>query len=134
MTTYSRHQLEEALRAAIDASDTEFTYDIVPDPRGIGEADPSIDCVLQITRQVIKKAPANPRGAFEETHDLWLLEPGQDPKDAEDALDDKVAEVIDFIEAIPLVTWSTAERDINTASNRHGYKFTLTLSTDRTTE
>lgn len=131
--TYSRHQLADALDAAIAASDTEFVYDVVPDPRDVGEADPSVDCVLQIVRQKIKRAPANPAGAFEEAHELWLLVPGIDPKDAEDDLDDKVAEVIDFIESIPFLTWSSADRGIH-KSNRHGYKFTLTLTTDRTSE
>lgn len=132
--TYSRHQLADALEAAIAASDTTFTYKVIPDPRSIGAPDPSIDCVLQIVRQNIKRAPANPVGSFEEKHELWLMIPGQDPKDAEDTLDDHVAEVIDFLEAIDIVTWSSAERGVNVTANRHGYKFTLNLTTDRTPE
>lgn len=136
--TYSRHQLKEALESAITASGVEASYKIVPDPRALGEFDPSFDAVLQIVRQVVKRNAPNPAGAFEESIELWLLVDNPDPEVAEDLLDDRLREVFDLLERQELASVVgsavVAERGIHRDGNKHAYKFTFKITTDRTEE
>lgn len=129
MSVYSRKQLGDRLTADVAAAELEG-YKVVADPRHVDLDDPSIRCVLQIVRQRIVPSPENPRGGYAETHELWVVTSVIDPELVEDALDDRLAEVIDIIDEIPWLTWSSAERRIH-GSNRHAFMISIQLSTQK---
>ncbi len=129
MSVYSRKQLGDRLTADVAAAEL-VGYKVVADPRHVDLDDPSIRCVLQIVRQRIAPAPENPRGAFAETHELWVVSSVTDPDLVEDALDDRLAEVIEILDGINFLTWSSAERRIH-GSNRHAYMISIQLSTQK---
>ncbi len=129
MSVYSRKQFGDRLTADL-ATATLTGYKVVPDPRAIDLDDPSIRCVLQIVRQRIVPSPENPRGGFGETHELWVVTSVTDPDLVEDALDDRLAEVIEILDEIPFITWSSAERRIH-GSNRHAFMISIQLETQK---
>lgn len=134
--TYSRHQIKDALEDALVAAALEATYNVIPDPRDLGEFDPAYSAILQIVRQVVKPNPPNPRGAYEESVELWLLVANPDPAIAEDLLDDRLREVFDLLDStyLAFATVDRAERGIHKSGNKHAYKITLKITTDRTPE
>lgn len=126
MTNYSRHQLADALQAALPV-----TYKVVPDPRSLGELDPSMSCYVQVVRQTIKNSPPNPIGDYWETFELWVIEATTDPDTAEDALDDKLTEVLGAIDEIGnWLRWRSADRRIH-KSERHAYMITVETITEK---
>lgn len=129
--TYTRHQvatlLEEGLAAALLTG-----FEIIPDPRELGEPAPSTICILTIVRRTVKPAPENPRGAFAEELELWVIHPLVSD-DIEDELDDRLAEIIDILDASSTLGWTDAVRSIH-KSNRNAYKITLAIHSEKDPE
>lgn len=125
---YTRKQFAAALEAVVPE-----TYKVVPDPRSLGELDPAKDCYLQLVRQTIEKLPSNPLGNFSEKFELWVVEATTDPDESEDALDDKLAEVLAALDTIPWLNWSRAERRIH-KSERHAYLISVELYSEKETQ
>lgn len=125
---YSRHAVAAALTDVLPT-----TYKVVPDPRSLGELDPSKSCYVQIVRQRIRRAPANPLGDYQESFEVWVIEPNVDPANSEDNLDDKLQEVIDAIDSIRWLGWTSAERRIH-KSEHHAYMIAVEAFTDKEIE
>lgn len=61
---------------------------------------------------------------------VWVLDPHQDPTQAEDPLDGWLDAVLAVLDAHPNLVWSTAERSLY-ADTWQGYRITVTVSTSK---
>lgn len=127
---YTRHQVAGLLEAGITAASL-TGYKVIPDPRAVGEPAPTTKCILTIVRRVIKPSPENPRGQFAEELELWVIDPIVSDL-REDELDDMLLEVIDILDASPVLGWTDATRSIH-KSERNAYKITLAIYSEKDT-
>lgn len=125
----SREQLAIALRGIAPE-----TYQVIDSPiLSIGEADPEVVCYLHLVRQTLAKAPTNPYGNYLETFECWVVSTNKEPADAENELDDRLAESIGVIDQIDWLTWSVATRRVH-ESGYPSYMIQLNLISDREKE
>ncbi len=110
----SRKQLALALAGLLP------DYVIYDSPREVSKPDASKRGMLQLFRETI--APAGNLGSFSESYQLWVLDPNNPPD--EDYLDGELADVVQALQPLKWLGWSTAVR----GSHRDGYQaYTITV-------
>jgi hypothetical protein len=80
--------------------------------------------VLRLILKSISREPAAPLSKRSVTFDLELIEPNVDPQTREDALDQKLLDLLGAIDGLPSISWITAERGVIDNSN---IGFTISL-------
>lgn len=121
----SRKQLADALQPALGKA-----VKVVDAPREIEEIEARVKAVVQLVRTKIKPSPANPQGDYEESFEIWVIEPKLDPNTSEDALDDSLDKVLLALDSLNWIDYDEAIRDTH-PSDRHAYRITATLYTEK---
>lgn len=116
-----RSDLADALRPLLPA-----TYKIVDVPRSLDGLEAKRPVVL-LYRESRAKAP-NAIGDYFDTFTLYVVSPIIDTRRAEDALDDALDAVVDALDQIKWLNWSTAERSLFGDAMAPAYKVTLTIA------
>lgn len=83
--------------------------------------------VAMLRLRSIERNPANPQGSRIAEFTLTIIEPKVDPATREDALDEKLIDLLDAIDEIPQLAWSTAEQGLADAGSHLGFDITLKL-------
>lgn len=83
-------------------------YKIVPTARSLDQLEAHRPVVMVVRRE-IADAATNPMGDYQETIDLWVVEPSIA---SEDRLDDALDDVLEAVERIPFIAFTRAERSI----------------------
>jgi len=115
-----RSELADALKPLLPA-----TVKIIDVPRSIDGME-SKRPVIMLYRESRAKAP-NAIGDYFDTFALYVVTPGVDTRRSEDALDDTLDSVIEALDAIKWVQWTTAERSVFGDNQAPAYKITLTI-------
>lgn len=115
-----RSELAAALKPLLPA-----TVKIIDVPRSIDGMEAKRP-VIVLFRESRAKAP-NAMGDYFDTFALYVVTPGVDVRRSEDALDDTLDSVIDALDQIKWLNWSTAERSLFGESQAPAYKITLTI-------
>ena len=116
----SRTQLALVLQGVLPSN-----YKMVNSPREFASLDPSVVGAIQLWRSSI--APASNMGSFDEEFELWVMTAKLDPDTSEDDLDARLFEVIEALQPLKWLTWSTAQRAIHAQEQRQAYKFTIQI-------
>lgn len=82
--------------------------------------------VVMLFRESREKAP-NAMGDYIDTFTMYVVTPGVDVRRSEDALDDILDQVLDALDTITWLNWTSAERSIFGDNQAPAYKITLTL-------
>ncbi len=115
-----RSELAAALKPLLPA-----TVKIIDVPRSIDGMEAKRP-VIVLFRESRAKAP-NAIGDYFDTFSLYVVTPGVDVRRSEDALDDTLDSVIDALDQIKWLNWSTAERSLFGDNQAPAYKITLTI-------
>ena len=115
-----RSELAAALKPLLPA-----TVKIIDVPRSIDGMEAKRPVVM-LFRESRAKAP-NAMGDYFDTFSLYVVTPGVDVRRSEDALDDTLDSVIDALDQIKWLNWSTAERSLFGDNQAPAYKITLTI-------
>lgn len=115
-----RSELADALKPLLPAS-----VKIIDVPRSIDGMEAKRPVVL-LYRESRSKAP-NALGDYFDTFAMYVVTPGVDTRRSEDALDDTLDSVIEALDAIKWVQWTTAERSLFGDNQAPAYKITLTI-------
>ena len=115
-----RSELAAALKPLLPA-----TVKIIDVPRSIDGIEAKRP-VIVLFRESRAKAP-NAMGDYFDTFSLYVVTPGVDVRRSEDALDDTLDSVIDALDQIKWLNWSTAERSLFGDNQAPAYKITLTI-------
>ena len=115
-----RSELAAALKPLLPA-----TVKIIDVPRSIDGMEAKRP-VIVLFRESRAKAP-NAMGDYFDTFSLYVVTPGVDVRRSEDALDDTLDSVIDALDQIKWLNWSTAERSLFGDNQAPAYKITLTI-------
>lgn len=115
-----RSELAAALKPLLPA-----TIKIIDVPRSIDGMESKRPVVL-LYRETREKAP-NAIGDYFDTFALYVVTPGVDVRRSEDALDDTLDQVIDALDQITWLQWTTAERSLFGDNQAPAYKITLTI-------
>lgn len=81
-----------------------------------------------VYRESVK--PGSPLGFVTSTLSVWVLVPQQDPRDAEDPLDDSLTAVLEVLDGDTTLSWSEAERGVY-ADKWPAYRITVTIIESR---
>lgn len=101
------------------------TVKIIDVPRSIDGMEAKRPVVM-LFRESRAKAP-NAIGDYFDTFALYVVTPGVDTRRSEDALDDTLDAVIDALDGVKWVQWTTAERSVFGDNQAPAYKITLTI-------
>lgn len=115
-----RSELAAALKPLLPA-----TVKIIDVPRSIDGMEAKRPVVL-LFRESRAKAP-NAMGDYFDTFALYVITPGVDTRRSEDALDDTLDAVIDALDQVKWLQWTTAERSVFGDNQAPAYKITLTI-------
>ena len=115
-----RSELAAALKPLLPAS-----VKIIDVPRSIDGMEAKRPVVL-LYRESRAKAP-NAMGDYFDTFALYVITPGVDVKRSEDALDDTLDQVIDALDQVKWLQWTSAERSVFGDNQAPAYKITLTI-------
>lgn len=115
-----RSELAAALKPLLPA-----TVKIIDVPRSIDGMEAKRP-VIVLFRESRSKAP-NAIGDYFDTFALYVVTPGVDVRRSEDALDDTLDAVIDALDGVKWVQWTTAERSVFGDNQAPAYKITLTI-------
>jgi len=115
-----RSELAAALKPLLPAS-----VKIIDVPRSIDGMEAKRPVVL-LYRESRAKAP-NAMGDYFDTFALYVVTPGVDVRRSEDALDDALDAVVDALDQIKWLQWTSAERSIFGDNQAPAYKITLTI-------
>lgn len=115
-----RSELAAALKPLLPA-----TVKIIDVPRSIDGMEAKRPVVM-LFRESRAKAP-NAIGDYFDTFALYVVTPGVDTRRSEDALDDTLDAVIDALDGVKWVQWTTAERSVFGDNQAPAYKITLTI-------
>lgn len=115
-----RSELAAALKPLLPAS-----VKIIDVPRSIDGLEAKRPVVL-LYRESRAKAP-NAMGDYFDTFALYVVTPGVDVRRSEDALDDTLDAVIDALDQVKWLQWTSAERSIFGDNQAPAYKITLTI-------
>lgn len=115
-----RSELAAALKPLLPAS-----VKIIDVPRSIDGMEAKRPVVL-LFRESRSKAP-NAMGDYFDTFALYVITPGVDTRRSEDALDDTLDAVIDALDQVKWLQWTTAERSVFGDNQAPAYKITLTI-------
>jgi hypothetical protein len=115
-----RSELAAALKPLLPAS-----VKIIDVPRSIDGMEAKRPVVL-LFRESRAKAP-NAMGDYFDTFALYVITPGVDTRRSEDALDDTLDAVIDALDQVKWLQWTTAERSVFGDNQAPAYKITLTI-------
>lgn len=102
-------------------------YKIVPTARNLDQLEAKRPAVMIVRRQ-ITDAPTNPMGDYEETLDLWVIEPSEA---SEDRLDDALDDVLEAVERIPFLRFTTAERSVFGDQEYPAWRLEVTTYTNK---
>lgn len=116
----TRKQLAAAL-----AKELPETIRVVDDVRELGELDPTYTGCLQLIRTNV--TPDTRVGGSWHEFELWVIDPLKDPEVVEDHLDDNLDLVLNILDELTWLTWSSAARDTH-PSDYHAYRITLRVS------
>lgn len=115
-----RSELAAALKPLLPA-----TVKIIDVPRSIDGMEAKRPVVV-LFRESREKAP-NAIGDYFDTFALYVVTPGVDVRRSEDALDDTLDQVIDALDQITWLQWTTADRSLFGDNQAPAYKITLTI-------
>ena len=73
--------------------------------------------VVMLKLNSVTRTPGAPNGAHTVTYTLAVIEPKTDPGSADDALEDKLFDLLHAIDTVANLTWSNAERVLFGDSN-----------------
>lgn len=86
--------------------------------------------VLMVYRERVAKAP-NAQGAYLQTFTAWTVSPVLVGQKAEDALDAFLDVVIEALDGVKWLSWTTAERTVFGDQMAPAYKIELTVLTNK---
>ena len=115
-----RSELAAALKPLLPA-----TVKIIDVPRSIDGMESKRPVVL-LYRESRSKAP-NAMGDYFDTFALYVVTPGVDVSRSEDALDNTLDQVIDALDQITWLQWTSADRSLFGDNQAPAYKITLTI-------
>jgi hypothetical protein len=116
-----RSELAAALKPLLPS-----TVKIIDVPRSLDGLEAKRPVVM-LYRESRAKAP-NALGDYLDTFSLYVVTPGVDVTRAEDALDNTLDQVIDALDQVKWLNWSTAERSLFGDAQAPAYKITLTIA------
>lgn len=117
----SRSDLADALKPLLPAA-----YKIVDVPRSLDGLEAKRPVVL-LYRESREKAP-NALGDYIDTFSLYVVSPIINPVKGEDVLDDALDAVIDALDTISWLNWTTAERSLFGDAMAPAYKVTISIA------
>ena len=97
-------------------------WKLIPFPTGL---DTLSQPVVLLKMNSIKRATSNPQGSREAEYILTVIEPRTSPGTADDALDEKLIDLLNAIDVVPNIRWTVATRVV--AANESNPAFDISL-------